>query len=40
MLALRHLGEIIILVYVKRLNPFCNIFAQQNGTARRFNVTI
>jgi hypothetical protein len=28
MLALRHLGENLILVYVKHLNPFCNIFAQ------------
>jgi len=44
MLALRHLGEIIILIYVKRLNPFCNIFANPpvlNGTtAKRFHVTI
>jgi hypothetical protein len=28
MLALRHLGAILILVYVKRLNSSYNIFAQ------------
>ena len=40
MLALRHLGKILIFIYVKRLNPFYNIFAQENGTARRIIVTL